>query len=371
MRILYVSRQFNRSGYHILRHLLQSERFKLATVIVPPVSTSQKCIGWLNRPLLAPIEQARYRAAVRYYRGQHLRFEGSIPRLARTWDIPVLELPTLRSESALRSCRELDIDLIVLGGGWPELISPSVLELPPLGAINTHPSLLPEFRGTDIHRWQILAGIDTSGVTIHYMDARFDTGGILGQAKVALTGDETPQDLFEMTARASGPLMLDVLDRISSSRPDRAPSLTQPHRTDARRYHSKWPWDDPTFMTIDWRAPASQIERLVRASAQESYRYLGPTFSVDGDRFILRRASKVPSDRPLQTGELDNGDDGAVSVGTGDPNMALRLDAVQEFSSVPNLHRSHPGRWLAARLGARNSTRYLDLAGEDDDAEQP
>ena len=97
----------------------------------------------------------------------------------------------------------LELDLIVLGGGWPELLPLNIIEAPLIGSINTHPSLLPDFRGTDIVRWQVFNNVKKTGVTIHYMDERFDTGQIIGQVEMDVEDIETPQLITTKLAKMS------------------------------------------------------------------------------------------------------------------------------------------------------------------------
>ena len=147
MRFAYLSKNSNRSGFYILRHLLEESRFRPSAVILPASSSSP-----LDCPTSAPIEKERYQLEVQRMGGEALRFEGSIPLLLEKHKTPLLRLESIKTQEAFEKIRALQVDLMVLGGGWPQLIPQQVIELPSLGIINTHPSLLPEFRGTDIHR---------------------------------------------------------------------------------------------------------------------------------------------------------------------------------------------------------------------------
>jgi methionyl-tRNA formyltransferase len=160
-----------------------------------------------------------------------LRFERSISQLSAEHDVPVLRLESIKSSAAVNVLRGLALDLIVLGGGWPERIPERVIEMPPLGIISTHPSLLPRFRGTDVHRWQVMHGVKRSGSTIHYVDAELDTGAILGTEEVEISPEDTPQDLAAKSGVAAGPLMVRVLDAVEQAAPGRA----RGHRTGVSR----------------------------------------------------------------------------------------------------------------------------------------
>lgn len=85
-----------------------------------------------------------------------------------------------------RDIASKDIDAIVVCL-YPELLPDAVLHLPPLGAVNIHPSLLPEHRGPSPVFWQMKTGADTAGVTIHHMEPTADTGAILTQERAVFT----------------------------------------------------------------------------------------------------------------------------------------------------------------------------------------
>jgi methionyl-tRNA formyltransferase len=351
MRFLYVSRQFNRSGYHILEHLLDDGMHIPAAVLLPSPSAPQP----LDDPARAEEERRRYAEEVARYGGRPLRFLGSIRRLAEDRGIPVFERRGIKSDEAYRWLASLDLDLIAVGGGWHQLFPPRVIDLPRLGVINTHPSLLPEFRGTDIHRWQVLHGVDRSGATIHYVDEGCDTGEILGQVAVPITPNDTPQDLADKAGRAAGPLMKRVLDRIASAIPGRARGAAQAARDDASRYFSRWRWEDREFLRLDWNRPAEDLRRFVLACAQESYRYNGPFFEARGAEYIVRGASTSPIDAPPgRPGDVARIDAEGVTVRCGDDRLGLRLTRVQPASLEGFRDHFHPEpSFPAAQLAPR------------------
>lgn len=219
-----------------------------------------------------------------------VRFMESIKLLAQQYNVTVFERETLKGDAAKAWVESLALDMIVLGGGWPELIPVEIIRLPKVGLLNTHPSLLPEFRGTDIHRWQVLLGVDSSGATIHYIDETFDTGDIVGQKAVAITDTDTPQALFEKTAKVSGELMVEVMQKHEAAYPNKIEGAPQSSRKDKSKYYSRWKWERPSFMQIDWQQPAIDIARKVLASTQEDYKYNGVFAYCKGQKWIFRDA---------------------------------------------------------------------------------
>lgn len=324
MKWLYVSRQFNRSGYMILEHLLREGIHIPAAVLL----TSGQPNNPLDDPALAGAEIERYQHEVARYHGRPLRFMQSIRLLAEQHGIPVLEKDTIKSDESYHWLHSAAFDLIALGGGWPELFPERIIQLPPLGVINTHPSLLPAFRGTDVHRWQVLHGVRRSGTTIHSIEAQFDTGPILGQAAVEIEPADTPQDLAAKTGKIAAPLMSSVLTQIFQAAPARLTGIPQPASDDSNQPFHRWRWKDRAFLQIDWTRPAPDLARLVLACTQESYRYNGPYFSHHNQTYIVREAEAVPLDGPGSPGDLlVAGSEVLVRCAPG--SGALRLAQVQ------------------------------------------
>ncbi|MGY0197350.1 methionyl-tRNA formyltransferase [Leptothrix sp. BB-4] len=138
------------------------------------------------------------------------------------------------------------------------LILPTwVLELPRLGCLNIHASLLPRWRGAaPIHR-AIEAGDAATGITIMQMDAGLDTGPMLLRAETAIRPDDTTATLHDRLAAQGATLVLQALDDAARGR---LQPVVQP--TDGVTYAHKI---EKAEAAIDWRQPAAEIERRVRA----------------------------------------------------------------------------------------------------------
>lgn len=285
MRFVYLSRRANRAGYFALKHLLEESGLAPACVFLP--LTRDKSGRVPNGQEATAADLIPSHAYNRH------RFTGSIAELARHHSVPVVLTADINEPDAMEVFRSCDPELVVIGGGWPQLLKPHVLSHAPFGAINAHPSLLPEFRGTDIHRWQVLDGVRTSGTSVHYVENTFDTGGILAQAQFPVGPTDTPQALAERAAKATGPLLVEAITKIMSAGPGEEVGRPQ-GRPVGQKYFSRWPWKDLDFLRISWADDATGIARLVLASNQESYYYNGPYACHDGQPYIIRQARLQP-----------------------------------------------------------------------------
>ena len=288
MRFIFLSKQFNRSGYFILKELVNSG-LKPIGVFLPSLNDNPALNDKSKRGLLIN----EYREKCLKNNIPLLRFTKSIKILAEDNGIPVYTRNSIRSKEVIDWISSLSLDLIVLGGGWPELLPVQLIKLPKIGAINTHPSLLPDFRGTDVHRWQVLHGVKKTGTTIHYIDESFDTGVILGQKEVFIDQDDTPQELFSKTAKVAGLLMVEILNKHIANYPFQINGNPQSERDNSDRYFGRWKWEDEDFMKIQWKSAKENVYRKILASTQEDYTYNGLFSFLNKKKWIFRKAKSI------------------------------------------------------------------------------
>jgi phosphoribosylglycinamide formyltransferase 1 len=113
----------------------------------------------------------------------------------------------------LQKLAGLEIDMIVLAG-YMRLIGPILLEAYEGNIVNIHPSLLPAFPGKDAIGQALAAGVEKTGVTIHYVDEGMDTGPIIASAAVKIAPDETRESLQKKIQRIEHSLYPEVLEKL-------------------------------------------------------------------------------------------------------------------------------------------------------------
>jgi len=134
-----------------------------------------------------------------------------------------------------------------------------VLEAPPLGTIQYHPSLLPRHRGRSAINWAIIQGDDVTGITVFWVDRGIDTGPILLQAEVPIGADDTVGSLY---FDRLFPLGVDAMaEAVRLVRAGEAPRIVQ----DESRATYEPPADETTS-AIDWSRPAREVYNLVRGA---------------------------------------------------------------------------------------------------------
>jgi methionyl-tRNA formyltransferase len=203
--------------------------------------------------------------------------------LAEELGIPVFQPETLRDRGAIAHLTALAPEVIVLVA-YGQILRQEVLDIPPRGVLNVHASLLPRHRGASPIAGAILAGDSETGVTIMLMDAGMDTGPIISQKKLKLTGDETTGDLTKSLSELGAELLIDTLPKYL-----------------AKKLRSK-PQDNSQATTtrlikkedgvIDWSLPAEDIARRVRAYNP----WPGTSTTLNGQPLAILRAYASPGD---------------------------------------------------------------------------
>ena len=118
------------------------------------------------------------------------------------------------SEEAGSLLESLAPDVIVLGSS--RILPPAVIAIPPLGILNSHPGLLPEYRGIDTIAWAVLNG-DPVGVSVHFIDVGIDTGPIVRRQPFDIQSGDSLADQRSRAAHLAGQLMADVVAELKET----------------------------------------------------------------------------------------------------------------------------------------------------------
>ena len=189
-------------------------------------------------------------------RGQQLTAV-PVKQWAIAHDIPVHQPKSFRKEpQAIEVLRDLRPEVIVVAA-YGLILPQAVLDVPPFGCLNVHGSILPRHRGAAPLTSALLAGDAETGITIMKMDAGLDTGPMLSVAREAIRSDDTTASLSERMSHLGAQLMADTLPKYL-----RGEIATQPQSEEGVTYSPKI---DKANAQINWRKPAVEIERMVRA----------------------------------------------------------------------------------------------------------
>jgi methionyl-tRNA formyltransferase len=179
-----------------------------------------------------------------------------VKRHAAAAGIPVLQPASLKSSEDQADLAALAPDLMIVAA-YGLILPRAVLEIPALGAVNIHASLLPRWRGAAPIQRAILAGDPETGVCLMRMEPGLDTGPVFDCARLPLESGATAADVHDRLAAMGAELLLARLDAILDDR-----LIPEPQSEDDALYAQKI---DKAEAWIDWNETAQAIERRVRA----------------------------------------------------------------------------------------------------------
>ncbi len=245
--------------------------------------------------------------------------------------VPVLVPDRLRDPAFLAALADLDPRIGILAD-YGKLLPPPVLDLPPRGILNLHPSLLPRHRGATPIPATILAGDREGGVTLFRMDAGMDTGPIVAAARTPVTADEDAPGLEARLARIAGELLARAIgpylggQMVAAAQPEAGATITRPLTRDDGH--------------LDPGLPAADLERRVRAFRP----WPGTYVELPAGRLAVLRAGVGPSAAGDEPGTIV-ADDAGLALAT--VAGRLRLLDVRPAAGRPMdgaaYRRGHPG----------------------------
>ena len=262
-----------------------------------------------------------------------------VRRRAEELGIPTLTPAKLTPLEEIERFRARRADLVVLAA-YGLLLPPPFLFEPRFGAVNVHPSLLPRHRGASPVAAAILAGDAETGATLMAMDEGLDTGPMLAQRSIALSGGERTPELTTRLFALGAEMLEETLPRYVAG--EVAPS---PQPQEGATYAPRLTKADGEIV---WDEPAALIERKTRAYDP----WPGTATRWEGWRLAVTAASAAPNAGGLEPGRTRRDGDG-VLVGTGEGALRLLRVKPEGGAEMPidDFLRGRPS-FADARLGA-------------------
>ena len=230
--------------------------------------------------------------------------------LAESRGIPVFQPVKMRDGSVAAQMRQLAPDVVVVVA-YGRILPKEVLEVPPLGCINVHGSLLPKYRGAAPIQWSVINGERQTGVTTMYMAEGLDTGDMILSLSTPIGEEETAGELYDRLSLLGAQCLSDTLKRIAAGTAPRIP------QDDSQATYA--PILTKEVGRLDFSRPARQLLNLIRGVSP----WPGAQTRLQGKLFKVHSARlSAGSGRP---GELLDEQKLIVACGDG----ALELTQVQ------------------------------------------
>jgi methionyl-tRNA formyltransferase len=249
------------------------------------------------------------------------RYEEPIQALAKKFDIPHYETKWMKDKNyqeIVAKDIKPDVGIVV---GCRILLPKDIYEIPPLGTLAVHDSLLPEYRGFAPLNWSIINGEQNTGVTLFCLNELMDGGDIVAQKSVPIKFEDTAPLVYERVCEATVDIILEAYALLSEGK---APRIPQNYATGSFTCSRA-----PTDGFIDWNQPTAAIYNQIRAL---TYPYPGAFTFYEAKRLMVWKANPV-SNPPTYKGRIPgriinvSKSEGYVEVLTGDG--ILRIFEVQ------------------------------------------
>lgn len=226
--------------------------------------------------------------------------------------IQVLQPAKIKTSDFVEQIRELQPDLLITAA-YGKILSKELLEVPVLGCINVHGSLLPEYRGAAPINWAVINGEEKTGITTMFTDVGLDTGDMLLKSELAIGPDMTVGELHDKMAVLGAQVLRDTLSELKRGTLKRIP------QDDSVSTYA--PMMNKELGLIDWSKKASEIHNLVRGTDP----WPGAYTLLEGNRMRVWKTvlTKERSDSCQENGRILKVDDQGILVKCSDENLLL------------------------------------------------
>lgn len=221
--------------------------------------------------------------------------------LAEQHNLPVYQPKSLRPSESQGLVEALHADVMVVVA-YGLILPPAVLDMPRLGCINVHGSLLPRWRGAAPIQRALWAGDRNTGVTIMQMDAGLDTGAMLHKIECPILQEDTSATLYSKLAELGPRGLLETLKQLAGAR-----TVAEVQDDTFATYAEKLSKEEAR---LDWQLSAAQLERCIRAFNPWPVSYL----LIDEQPIKVWKAEVISSNHHSQPGTILQADKNGIQV---------------------------------------------------------
>ena len=236
--------------------------------------------------------------------------------------VPVFQPPRMKDPEAYDQMVSLNPDLAVLAF-VTDIVPGKVLDVPKIGSICYHPSILPKYRGASAINWAVINGESKSGLTIFWVDAGIDTGDMLLQKEVEIGPEETTGTVYFNKLYPMGvDAVIEAVDLIAEGK---APRMAQDH--------SKATYDPPCdekVAGLDWGKPGREVFNFIRGCDPQP----GATTTFKGETVKLYNAKFLEEAHQASPGEILEVTDKGLKVAVQGGAMLIGRLRTKELGKV-------------------------------------
>lgn len=201
----------------------------------------------------------------------------------KKYNIPYYEVDTIKGDKAFDIISEINPDLIVVLG-WSELLPETLLDIPAIGTVGTHASLLPHNRGSAPINWALIKGEEKTGNTMMWLSKEVDSGDIIDQMEIPISPYDTCKTLYDQVATTNAVMLMRLLENLDNGK---KPVSDIKNEIDEEILPRRRPKDG----IIDWNQSGEQIYNFIRALTVP---YPGAFSFLNGKKIVIWEAALLP-----------------------------------------------------------------------------
>lgn len=254
-----------------------------------------------------------------------------VKEYALSHGLTVYQPTKLRDGTALELVRSLAPELIVVVA-YGRILPKDILDVPPLGCVNVHASLLPKYRGSAPINWAMLNGDTETGVSIMYMAEELDAGDVILTAKTPIDPEEDQPSLWDRLAKVGAEALAEALPLLAAGTAPRTPQ-------DAAQATFA-PMLSRELSPIDWTKPVAAIRNQVRGLIP----WPCASMELDGKNVKVYRTA-IGSETTLAAGKIAEAGKQGLAIACGDRRLLRILELQAEGGkrmAAADYLRGHP-----------------------------
>ena len=263
-------------------------------------------------------------------RGMKLAFS-PVKEVALAHSIPVYQPENFREEESVQQLRDLQPDVVAVVA-YGRILPQKVLDIPPMGCINIHASLLPKYRGSAPYQWAVLNGEKETGVTAMYLCREMDAGDMIDTSATPIGENETAGELLDRLAVIGAQLLEKTLFRMEKGEVERTP------QDSTKATYA--PMLDKSMCPIDWTKTAQQVHDQVRGL----HPWPVATTHIQGNFYKIHATVIVPGKEGAEPGTILGLTKTGLQIACGEGAVEIRSLQAEggKRMAAPDYFRGHP-----------------------------
>lgn len=234
-----------------------------------------------------------------------------VKKKALEWGLKTIDVEDVRSDEFRSALRELKPDLLVVVAF--RILPLSILEIPTIGSVNLHASLLPKYRGAAPIHWSVIKGEKETGCTVFFLNEKVDTGEIIAQSRTTIDPLETTGDLYDRLKENGAELLLKAVNQIAEGTVETTPQKEEAATPAPKLFREN--------TRIDFNKPALDVHNFIRGLSP----FPAAWCKYNGEKMNVYLSEPVTQEN-LKPGEL-HFENGKLLAGCAD--KAIELKSVQ------------------------------------------